>query len=284
MRRVVNCEANIIIKNKTFNSLVAVFREDMSLEIFCKTDVGLVRSTNQDAFRYKKISDDCCWVVICDGMGGANGGNVASSVAVDVISGFFEDNIAEFNDEQIHLLISNALKEANKRIFERSKTDIQLSGMGTTAVVVVINNSVAHIAHVGDSRAYIFSSGDVKRLTLDHSFVQEMVNIGELTEEQARLHPNRNYITRVLGVDEHVKEDYTEIPFLKNEIILLCTDGLSNYYEADKLNNIINSCNCNELADKLIESANMQGGSDNITVAVICSDNDNYLNRSASNG
>lgn len=254
------------------------------MEIFCKTDIGLVRSNNQDAFRYQKISDDCGWVVVCDGMGGANGGNVASAVAVDVIAEFFENKLSDIDDEHIHFYISNALNEANKRIYEQSKKDSQLSGMGTTAVVAVIKNSVAHIAHVGDSRAYLFSTGDVKRLTLDHSFVQEMVNRGEITEEQARLHPNRNYITRVLGVDKQVKEDYTEIPFLKNEIILLCTDGLSNYYDADSLNNIINNCSCNVLADKLIESANMQGGSDNITVAVICYNNDNYLNRSASNG
>ncbi len=254
------------------------------MEIFCKTDVGLVRDNNQDSFSFKKLTDTCAWVIVCDGMGGAKGGNIASRMTVDFIAEYFKEKIENANDEQIHYIISEALEKANKHVFEASKAKPELAGMGTTAVIAVIKNSVAHVAHVGDSRAYLISPGDIKRLTLDHSFVQEMVNRGEITEDQARKHPNRNYITRALGVESDVKEDYIVVPFLKNEMILLCTDGLSNYFNTDELNNIINGCEKNELVNKLVKAANKKGGSDNITVAVICADNDNNSDRSAANG
>lgn len=254
------------------------------MEIFCKTDVGLVRDNNQDAFLFKKLTDTCAWVVVCDGMGGANGGNIASKMTVDFIAEYFKGKIENANDEQIHDIISEALEKANKHVFDASRIKPELAGMGTTAVIAVIKNSVAHIAHVGDSRAYLIGPGDVKRLTLDHSFVQEMVNRGEITEDQARKHPNRNYITRALGVENAVKEDYIVVPFLKNEMLLLCTDGLSNYFNTDELNNIINGCEKSELASRLINVANKKGGSDNITVAVICAENDNNSDRSAANG
>lgn len=254
------------------------------MNIICKTDIGLVRDNNQDAYKYRKLSDNCAWVAVCDGMGGANGGNIASSMAVNIIADIFDRRIQTITDDEIHGMISEAIVEANKQVYEKSISERELSGMGTTAVVAVIKDSVAHVAHVGDSRAYLISYGDLKRITLDHSFVQEMVNRGEITEEQARIHPGRNYITRALGVDKEVREDYISFPFLKGELLLLCTDGLSNYFDSDKLNNIINNCTYNELADRLIKSANKQGGSDNITVAVICADNENYSDRSATNG
>lgn len=164
------------------------------MNIFGKSDIGAVRSTNQDSFAVGKISDDIVWAVVCDGMGGANGGNVASGEAVKIIKEKTENLVRpeSMSSEEISLFMVDAVKKANSRIYEMSQSDIELDGMGTTCDFVIVVNQRVHVAHVGDSRTYLIRNDRIIQITEDHSFVQEMVKQGQITQEEAERHPNKN--------------------------------------------------------------------------------------------
>ena len=187
-----------------------------------QTDIGLVRKTNQDAYNAGSLSENAVWAVVCDGMGGANGGNIASETAIDAITKDVLEGYREGMDSQeIKELLASALEDANERVYEKAKQDPALEGMGTTAVLTLIQNNVIHLVNVGDSRAYLLTRENVTQITRDHSIVQEMLESGEITEEQARNHPRKNIITRALGVDDTVVVDYFEIPFEEHAKLLL---------------------------------------------------------------
>lgn len=234
-----------------------------------KTDIGLVRSSNQDACGCGLLPDGA-WMVVCDGMGGANGGNVASEIALscmeDQISSEYEEGIAS---DSIRNLLTAAAYTANTRIYDRAQNDPELSGMGTTLVAVIVTRGKVHIVHAGDSRAYQISASGVRQLTMDHSMVQEMLNRGDITEEEAQYHPHKNIITRALGVQEMIDTDYTELSFGKEDTILACSDGLSNYIHAEQIYQYAQAYQGQELADALVQAALAGGGGDNITVALI---------------
>lgn len=193
-----------------------------------QTDIGLVRKTNQDAYNAGSLSENAVWAVVCDGMGGANGGNIASETAIDAITKDVLEGYREGMDSQeIKELLASALEDANEKVYEKAKQDPALEGMGTTAVLTLIQNNVIHLVNVGDSRAYLLTRENVTQITRDHSIVQEMLESGEITEEQARNHPRKNIITRALGVDDTVVVDYFEIPFEEHAKLLLCSDGFS---------------------------------------------------------
>lgn len=237
-----------------------------------KTDIGLIRETNQDACKSGLTSSGIAWAVVCDGMGGANGGNVASSIAVETMvrqyHSFFTGNQA-YNDNSIRTLMVSAIYNANTAVFERSRAEKELRGMGTTVVTAMVCDGVAHIAHAGDSRAYLITPEGAKQVTTDHSMVQELVDSGNLTEQEAKVHPQKNIITRALGIEPSVMVDYNEFPFEGRSLLVLCTDGLSNYVETEELYTYSQQLGGQELADKLISRAKDDGGSDNITVAII---------------
>lgn len=240
------------------------------MEVFCKSDIGLVRLTNQDNCAFKLLSNSSSWAIVCDGMGGANGGNVASTTAVEFITGQIERLYDEsLPDAKLADIMTDIVLRANKEVFELSKTDASLSGMGTTIEFVIVKNGKVHVVHAGDSRTYAIRGGKIIQLTTDHSLVQEMVARGEITEEQARIHPNRNYITRALGVSAELYVDYVEADFSFGDVVLICTDGLTNYIDKTELIRITHEHRGNDLTETLVYKAKELGGSDNITVVVM---------------
>ena len=241
------------------------------MKIYSKSDIGLVRKLNEDACRSGILSDGSAWAVVCDGMGGANGGDVASSIAVEKISdGIVSGYRANMDEAQIKEIITNAVTDANKAVRSKALNDASLSGMGTTVVVAIVTGGIAHIAHAGDSRAYLLDpKNGIRQLTTDHSMVQEMVDKGDLTKQEARIHPQKNIITRALGVEPSIRIDYCDIPFLHEDRLLICTDGLSNYLDDEQINTVAEKLDADGLTSKLVSMAKAAGGGDNITVTVI---------------
>lgn len=240
------------------------------MEVFSKTDIGLVRKENQDSSAFSVISSGCVWAVVCDGMGGAAGGKTASSTAVEYIAEHLNSAYTEtMNNDEVGEMLINAVEGANRLIYEKSLADLSLAGMGTTCDLVFIRSSSVFVVHVGDSRTYSIRGGKILQLTEDHSVVQELVRRGELTEKQAMNHPNKNVITRAMGVAADVRIDYIEAEFSYGDVILICTDGLSNFVsEADMVKTVHENRGV-MMIDTLVEIAKSNGGSDNITVTVI---------------
>lgn len=241
------------------------------MEIFSKTDKGMVRSSNQDAELYGAFENGDVWAVVCDGMGGANGGSVASNTAVDEIADKLRESYrSSMSGNAVRDMIGKAIQAANIKVYIEAQENLSLRGMGTTVVVVIVSGDTAYIAHAGDSRAYLLTGGAIRQLTTDHSVVQAMVDKGELTADEARHHPRKNLITRALGVKPRLDIDYCECPLVKGDIILMCSDGLSNYVEENEIYNILRSNDSRTAVDKLINTANANGGGDNITAVAVC--------------
>ena len=240
------------------------------MNTFGSTDAGRVRPSNQDAFVCGQLSDTVRFAVVCDGMGGANGGNIASAMAVRVIA----NRLAEgyrigMSDDSLFNLLETTVAAANIEIYDAAQQDPQLQGMGTTAVIAVADDTHALIAHVGDSRAYIYTEGQLQQLTRDDSIVQDMVDKGQLTEEQARSHPRKNFITKALGVTEDVEAGYLTCQLQAQDGLLLCTDGLTNMIPVRDMQMIVAKNNPMHVPDRLIAAANRNGGGDNITVVYL---------------
>lgn len=240
------------------------------LKIVAKTDVGLVRTSNQDSYAAGELPGSVAWAVVCDGMGGAAGGNYASSIAVKLISERISSSYRQgMSDNSIKNMLISAIHAANISVYEKGQSDSDLTGMGTTVVVAIIADESAYIAHVGDSRAYILSDGKLNQLTKDHSFVQEMVDSGKLTPDEAKDDPRKNYITRALGVNDDVRIDFCQEFLSGDEILILCTDGLTNYVKPEEIYELTADSNFYEYAERLVKRANNNGGGDNITVVTM---------------
>lgn len=240
------------------------------MKLYGKTDIGNKRRSNQDTFRNKVVDDCICWSLVCDGMGGVHGGDIASNVAADAIETFLDGKLECCADEnKLEQIMVEALSEGNTAVFSRAVDEPELKGMGTTAVLAVFCNNKVYIAHVGDSRAYIYNGQESVQATTDHSFVQELVNRGEITREQARVHPRKNIITRSLGVHSMVNVDFGSFDFKDKNIMILCTDGLSDYLTEDVLTEFCQKSEDYELVDGLIAYALQCGGIDNITVTAV---------------
>lgn len=239
------------------------------MQIFAKTDKGKVRNINQDAFYINTLSGGAVLAVVCDGMGGASAGDVASKTAVEIISQYILNSYnPSMTSDDIERLLDNAVSSANIEVFTLSNKDEKLNGMGTTVVAAIVSDTLAVICNVGDSRAYLINDRIVQ-ITRDHSVVQSLVESGKLSPDEARVHPEKNVITRALGVEENVLTDTYCINIDKDDKILLCTDGLSNYADSDIILNISNCNAVDKITDLLIETANQNGGRDNITATVI---------------
>ncbi len=240
------------------------------MEVFSKSDIGLVRTSNQDDCRFGVFSPCCAWAVVCDGMGGANGGNVASAAAVELISEQIEELYDEkLSKDQLSQLLIDIVQRANAHLFDIALSDPALEGMGTTCELVLVKDKTIHVVHVGDSRTYAIRGGKIKQLTEDHSVVQEMVRRGEITPEEAMQHPNKNIITRALGIRPEVCIDYIEANFTYGDVLLICTDGLTNCATTGDIVKIVHENRGEDMTNKLIEKAKDGGGTDNITVTVI---------------
>ena len=257
------------------------------MQYYGSTDQGIRRSSNQDAFQIK-VAGNLLIATVCDGMGGANGGNVASTIAVETysrmlahyitsaLSFVFMGDIPEFGapcpdfpEIRLSDFINKSVDLANGKVFTTAEADPALAGMGTTLTSCVITPTGVVTANIGDSRIYYCNNGRIEQLTRDHSLVQSLVDEGRITPEEALTHPNRNIILRALGVDEKVTADVAEHPITEGTL-LLCSDGLSGYFDEELFVQTLTSRrSCKEKAELLIDYANRCGGSDNITAVVI---------------
>ena len=234
------------------------------------SDKGIVRNSNQDAFQINITDEDVSWAVVCDGMGGANSGDIASRLAADHFSAALKAGLRpNMTEHSIMNLLRSAVATANIRVFDKSKENTEFNGMGTTVVAVLVIGGTAYFIHAGDSRAYILSGGEFFQITRDHSIVQSMIEEGKLTVEEARVHPRKNVITRALGVDESVEPEFNVYDLNEGDMILLCTDGLTNFVDSEDIVNILkSSSDSNQKAELLVQEANKNGGGDNITAVV----------------
>lgn len=240
------------------------------MKISAKSDVGAVRQNNQDFCLAGEFSDGVTWALVCDGMGGANGGNIASETAANTIAEKLNFGYHEaMNDNSIKHLMVSAIEAANATVFSLSRSDTDLKGMGTTVVLAIIKNDNMYLAHVGDSRIYVVSKTSITQMTTDHSVVQLMLDRGEITPEEAKDHPQKNVITRALGVDDTIRIDFSQEIYNDGDIVLLCSDGLSNFVDESTILHICNTYDSYELADVLIDEANANGGGDNVTVVTV---------------
>lgn len=239
------------------------------MQIFSATDIGTKRNSNQDAYKNEFLSSNAAFSVVCDGMGGANAGNVASTTAVSVISEYIKRSfVPDMNPISIKNMLVSAIDTANSEIYKMSECEYEYNGMGTTAVAALVINSTAYIAHVGDSRAYLIGKNDVVQLTKDHSMIQKLIESGHLTTEEAKNHPKRNVITRAIGISDTVDCDYTEVEF-ENSKLILCTDGISNAVSKDDILKIVNNYELEAVPKILVEFANEADSGDNVTVTAI---------------
>ena len=239
------------------------------MKIISKSDIGMKRDSNQDSFTAGQLQD-AAWAVVCDGMGGASGGNIASGIAVRTISDCILNAYhSGMKDNSIAAMLESAIVAANLNIYDTAQEDPLLVGMGTTVVSAVIKTDHAVIAHAGDSRAYIYENGKVSLITRDHSVVQNMLEKGQITVTEAQNDPRKHVITRALGVRENIEVEFNEIQLPKGSVLILCTDGLSNFVDSEKIADILSSNEFADCAQLLINAANNAGGSDNITVVLV---------------
>ena len=243
----------------------------MTVQVFGRTDVGRERPNNQDAFVCGSLSEQAMYAGVCDGMGGANGGQIASTKAVQVVS----DRIVEcyrenMTDNSIRNLLETAIAAANAEVFDTAKNDADLRGMGTTVVATIVCKQKAHIAHVGDSRAYLINENGIRQVTRDHSVVEDLVSSGKLSREEARNHPRKNLITRALGCEPQLRADLFHVDVAQGDHLLLCSDGLSNQLaEQEILYEVIHGGEGDTCCQRLLDIAMHRGAPDNVTVVLV---------------
>ena len=235
------------------------------------TDPGCTRTQNQDAYQMEMLDKHTALCVVCDGMGGAKSGNVASTLAVDVfVQEIKRTWMSSMDLEDVDQMLKNAVKLANFTVFDQSQQFEEFTGMGTTLVAVLVTDKFATIVNVGDSRAYSITEGGVQQLTTDHSLVQMMVARGELQPEQARKYPGKNLITRAIGTESVVECDVFHRRVENGECLLLCTDGLSNMVdEQEILFEVVHGINKQSSGQRLLDIAKNRGAPDNVTCVLI---------------
>lgn len=240
------------------------------MRILAKSDIGKARDMNQDNFYAAQEADAIKLFILADGMGGYKGGEIASSIAVYSAQNYICNNFEGISKEKqsILKLITDSIEYANLMVYERSKEAEELKDMGTTLDVCLIYNNKAFIGHVGDSRVYRIRKKIMRRLTTDHSYVQGLVEDGKITKEEAQTHPKKNMLVKAVGCNSLVEPDVICKGFLEDDIILMCSDGLTNMLKDEEIYKILLENPENPVA-ALINSANREGGIDNITTIII---------------
>ena len=239
-------------------------------EVIGKTDKGVMREKNEDRFAGSAVREGFSYGIVCDGMGGAKGGAIASSLACEEARRVTEQSARPRMDaKSAYLTLRSAVDAANYRVYRAALQDTSLSGMGTTLCMAVVCGDVCYYTNVGDSRLYLFRRGRLTRLTKDHSVVQMLVDEGTITEEEAQYPPERNCITRVVGVHETVYGDSDEYPLEPGDALLLCSDGLYTMLPGAKLEALTARALEKKDCSPLIEAANEMGGADNITAVLM---------------
>lgn len=240
------------------------------MRILAKSDIGKTREMNQDSFYVSDVNDEIKLYILADGMGGYKGGEIASSLAIESTRKYIENNFKDIQKEKSEILklINSAIEYANMIVYEKSQEDKSLRDMGTTLDVCLIYNNNMFIGHVGDSRVYRIRKNIIRKVTNDHSYVEKLVREGTISKEEAFNHPKKNMLMKALGCHTLVEPDVMYKGFLKDDIILMCSDGLTNMLKDDEIYSIL--LNNPEKPEKaLINKANELGGYDNITVIII---------------
>lgn len=259
MRRAVSLDGNT--KSKETGAITAMM-------VYSSTDIGLSRTENQDCFAYGAV-EDAVFAVVCDGMGGSNAGSEASKRAAAIIHDRIEKSYrSDFDANKVRNLLVAAVKTANAVIYDLGSTVPEWRGMGTTCVAALCRGSMLHVVNVGDSRAYLISH-EIRQITKDHSMVMRMYEHGDITKDELKNHPNKNVITRAVGVDGDVVPDYFELEIPEGCAVLLCSDGLSNYCDEGFMFRTVKDSGAENAPDILVKNALENGGRDNITVSII---------------
>lgn len=240
------------------------------------SDRGRTRKNNEDSFL---LDDDIGLYAVADGIGGHSGGEVASGMAVDtlreIVTAHLQRNASELSslseggNDNVVAVIENAFRIANSRLIETGRKNPDLSGMGTTLTAVYLEGSDAHIAHIGDSRAYLLRNGELEQVTDDHGVVAEQVRAGLIRPDQARKSPYRHIITRALGIEQQIQSDHRTIAVRDDDVLLLCSDGLTEMVEDQEIERVLLRNDPASGVAKLIAAANDHGGVDNITVVIV---------------
>ena len=235
------------------------------------TDPGCVRTQNQDTYLIEKLDRDSLLCIVCDGMGGAKSGNVASTLAAEV----FVEEVRQswkpgMDSDEVEQMMRSAVKLANFTVYDQAMQLEEFSGMGTTLVALLVQDQEVTIVNVGDSRAYLVSSNGIRKLTTDHSVVQMMVDRGELTPEQARNYPGKNYITRAIGPENVAECDVFHLDVERGDCLLLCSDGLSNMVDDQEiLFEVVHGTNKENCCQRLLDIAKNRGAPDNVTGVMV---------------
>ncbi len=252
------------------------------MQFFGKSDKGMKRPENQDSFITEQLYDNTAVCLVCDGMGGANGGSTASAMACTSFMKTVKKSFSssqengqvcfEVDSNDVEDIIKGGITKANTEIYKKAKRSKKLSGMGTTLVGAIIYGSLLYAVNIGDSRLYLISKDEMNQLTHDHSYVQALVDLGQITPEQALTSPHKNIITKALGISESAEPDIFKLDLseMAAEYVLLCSDGLTNYVSTEKIHSIILEGNSlEEMCTALVDEANQNGGGDNITTVLI---------------
>ncbi len=237
---------------------------------YAKSDTGKVREMNQDAYYISDSSSEVKLFILADGMGGYKGGEIASNLAIKCTRNYIENNFKDTPKDRENLiqLVASSMEYANMIVYEKSKEDKEFEGMGTTLEVCLIYNNKIYIGHIGDSRIYRIRKDFMRKLTIDHSYVQKLVKDGTITKEEAEVHPKKNMLLKALGCNAFVEPDVSVKGFLKDDILLISSDGLTNMVKQEDIFQIATG-NIEKAPQRLIDLANQHGGMDNITVIII---------------
>lgn len=241
------------------------------MQYWALTDPGEARSQNQDAYLIESLDRQTLLCVVCDGMGGAKSGNVASTLAADVFTQEVKRTwTADMDSERLDQMLDAAVKLANFTVYDQAQQFSEFEGMGTTLVALLIHGKKATVVNIGDSRAYLIDSNGIMQVTTDHSVVQMMIARGEITPEKAKYYPGKNLITRAIGPEAHVTCDIFHRRVDKNSCFLLCTDGLSNLLDDQEiLFEVAHGQNREQCCERLLDIAKRRGAPDNVTSVLV---------------
>lgn len=240
-----------------------------------KSDIGYVRSVNEDRAVVQNDVGGLALAIVADGMGGHQAGEIASQMAIETIQEKLQTIHSGIGPEECERLLGEAIVGANVAIYEYASQITHLHGMGTTVVAALASEEWLLIAHIGDSRAYLIKGGDIAQLTEDHSLVNELLRSGQITKEEADRHPRRNVLTRALGTDMDTGVDIHRYPWSVGDVLLLCSDGLSALVDTGTIREVIDGGReLQDRADELVARALAAGGDDNVTVVLLENDAD----------
>lgn len=238
------------------------------MKVIAKTDLGKAREINQDFYFIPSSSEELSLFIVADGMGGYNGGEIASRLAVDNAKEYIETHFHKTAKDKINSLLEQAMLHAHRVICEKASQNEELADMGTTLDICLIVDDKLYIGHIGDSRVYKIRNGIITQITSDHSYVESLVKDGTITKEEAYHHPKKNMLIKALGGNIPAEPDVLVKEWKQDDIIIMCTDGLTNMLKENEICDIVME-NIEKAHEKLIQKANEHGGYDNITVVII---------------